>query len=69
MSHRSLCTLVCKWTYCLPDGWDPSFWIGIGLEDLVENNFSKLGNGAYQADRTATEAPHLEIKPCIFQAA
>lgn len=65
MSHRSLCTLVCKWTYCLPDGWDPSFWIAIGLEDLVENNFSKLGNGACQADATS-EAPHLQIKACIF---
>uniref|UniRef100_A0A674NVQ2 FGGY carbohydrate kinase domain-containing protein n=1 Tax=Takifugu rubripes TaxID=31033 RepID=A0A674NVQ2_TAKRU len=41
---RSLCTLVCKWTYCPPEGWDPSFWIAIGLEDLVENNFSKIGN-------------------------
>ncbi|XP_056912911.1 FGGY carbohydrate kinase domain-containing protein isoform X3 [Takifugu flavidus] len=41
---RSLCTLVCKWTYCPPEGWDPSFWISIGLEDLVENNFSKIGS-------------------------
>lgn len=42
---RSLCTVVCKWTYCPPDGWDSSFWISIGLPDLVENNFSKIGNG------------------------
>lgn len=41
---RSLCTLVCKWTYCPPDGWDSSFWTSIGLEDLLENNFSKIGN-------------------------
>uniref|UniRef100_H3CQZ9 FGGY carbohydrate kinase domain-containing protein n=1 Tax=Tetraodon nigroviridis TaxID=99883 RepID=H3CQZ9_TETNG len=41
---RSLCTLVCKWTYCPPDGWDSTFWISIGLEDLVENNFSKIGS-------------------------
>ncbi|XP_015228469.1 PREDICTED: FGGY carbohydrate kinase domain-containing protein [Cyprinodon variegatus] len=41
---RSLCTLVCKWTYCPPDGWDPSFWTSIGLEDLLENNFSKIGS-------------------------
>lgn len=40
---RSLCTLVCKWTYCPPDGWDSSFWSSIGLEDLLENNFSKIG--------------------------
>ncbi|XP_056246281.1 FGGY carbohydrate kinase domain-containing protein [Seriola aureovittata] len=41
---RSLCTLVCKWTYCPPEGWDASFWTSIGLEDLMENNFSKLGS-------------------------
>ncbi|XP_070701183.1 FGGY carbohydrate kinase domain-containing protein [Pempheris klunzingeri] len=40
---RSLCTLVCKWTYCPPEGWDASFWTSIGLEDLLENNFSKIG--------------------------
>lgn len=44
---RSLCTLVCKWTYCPPDGWDPSFWTRIGLEDLVENRFSKIGNADF----------------------
>ncbi|CAK6952148.1 FGGY carbohydrate kinase domain-containing protein [Scomber scombrus] len=41
---RSLCTLVCKWTYCPPEGWDVSFWTAIGLEDLLENNASKIGS-------------------------
>ncbi|XP_074506663.1 FGGY carbohydrate kinase domain-containing protein [Sebastes fasciatus] len=41
---RSLCTLVCKWTYCPPEGWDAGFWTSIGLEDLLENNFSKIGS-------------------------
>ncbi|XP_063076433.1 FGGY carbohydrate kinase domain-containing protein isoform X1 [Engraulis encrasicolus] len=41
---RSLCTLVCKWTYSPPEGWDDSFWTSIGLEDLLENNYSKIGN-------------------------
>ncbi|KAF7654297.1 hypothetical protein LDENG_00071400 [Lucifuga dentata] len=41
---RSLCTLVCKWTYCPPDGWDATFWTTIGLEDLMENNYSKIGS-------------------------
>ncbi|XP_061694420.1 FGGY carbohydrate kinase domain-containing protein isoform X7 [Syngnathoides biaculeatus] len=41
---RSLCTLVCKWTYCPPQGWDATFWTAIGLEDLAENNFAKIGN-------------------------
>ncbi|KAG7526895.1 FGGY carbohydrate kinase domain-containing protein [Solea senegalensis] len=41
---RSLCTVVCKWMYCPPDGWDDSFWTSIGLEDLLENDFSKIGS-------------------------
>ncbi|KAK0143678.1 FGGY carbohydrate kinase domain-containing protein [Merluccius polli] len=41
---RSLCTLVCKWTYCPPDGWDDSFWTDVGLEDLLENNYCKIGH-------------------------
>ncbi|XP_033993921.1 FGGY carbohydrate kinase domain-containing protein [Trematomus bernacchii] len=41
---RSLCTLVCKWTYCPSEGWDAGFWTSIGLEDILENNFSKIGN-------------------------
>lgn len=41
---RSLCTLVCKWTYCPPEGWDDSFWTTIGLADLMDNNYSKIGN-------------------------
>nr|XP_061794953.1 FGGY carbohydrate kinase domain-containing protein-like [Nerophis lumbriciformis] len=41
---RSLCTLVCKWTYCPPQGWDATFWTSIGLKDLTEKNFSKIGN-------------------------
>ncbi|XP_048845779.1 FGGY carbohydrate kinase domain-containing protein isoform X2 [Brienomyrus brachyistius] len=40
---RSLCTLVCKWTYCPQDGWDSSFWTAIGLEDLLADNYAKIG--------------------------
>ncbi|KAJ0059143.1 hypothetical protein NL108_008574 [Boleophthalmus pectinirostris] len=41
---RSLCTLVCKWTYCPLEGWDDSFWTTIELGDLLESNYSKIGN-------------------------
>ncbi|XP_078263434.1 FGGY carbohydrate kinase domain-containing protein isoform X2 [Rhinoraja longicauda] len=41
---RSLCTLVCKWTYSAQTGWDDGFWKQIGLEDLTVNNHSKIGN-------------------------
>lgn len=56
---RSLCTVVCKWTYlghahmqqmtsknslateaC---GWDDVFWQEIGLGDLVEGSYAKIG--------------------------
>ncbi|KAM8838435.1 FGGY carbohydrate kinase domain-containing protein isoform 2-T2 [Synchiropus picturatus] len=41
---RSLCTLVCKWTFCPPEGWDVGFWSSIGLSDLTESSFSKIGS-------------------------
>ncbi|XP_034271089.1 FGGY carbohydrate kinase domain-containing protein isoform X2 [Pantherophis guttatus] len=40
---RSLCTLVCKWTYSSETGWDDNFWKSIGLEDLMANKYSKIG--------------------------
>ncbi|XP_047021622.1 FGGY carbohydrate kinase domain-containing protein [Helicoverpa zea] len=45
---RSLCSLVCKWNYeCSTDGkqqWNTSFLQEIGLEDLVADDFKKIGN-------------------------
>lgn len=45
---RSLCSLVCKWNYeCSLDGkqgWNMSFLREIGLEDLAEKDFKKIGN-------------------------
>ncbi|XP_053625302.1 FGGY carbohydrate kinase domain-containing protein isoform X2 [Plodia interpunctella] len=45
---RSLCSLVCKWNYeCSVDGkrgWNMSYLQEIGLEDLAEDNFKKIGN-------------------------
>jgi FGGY-family pentulose kinase len=45
---RSLCTVVCKWTYVAgegtgPKGWDASYWRKIGLDDVAEENFSRVG--------------------------
>lgn len=56
---RSLCTIVCKWTYLghahmeqmtskdstasAACGWDDVFWQEVGLEDLVEGNYAKIG--------------------------
>ncbi|KAA0199010.1 hypothetical protein HAZT_HAZT002233, partial [Hyalella azteca] len=44
-ADRSLCSLVCKWTY---DGkkhsWDSKFLSDIGLEDLTRDDFRKIGS-------------------------
>ncbi|XP_054021635.1 FGGY carbohydrate kinase domain-containing protein isoform X2 [Dryobates pubescens] len=44
VTARSLCTVVCKWTYTSDGGWDDSFWKVIGLEDLVKDKYEKIGN-------------------------
>ncbi len=47
---RSLCSTVCKWTYLghEKDGdelgrWDDSFWREIGLEQIVDENYTRIG--------------------------
>ncbi|MFC1746867.1 FGGY-family carbohydrate kinase [Candidatus Neomarinimicrobiota bacterium] len=49
---RSLCTTVCKWTYMgheeanIPGSagrWEDSYWNAIGLGDLVEGGYSRIG--------------------------
>ena len=48
-AHRSSCSLVCKWTYLLGSqddasvGWQKDFFDSIGLSDLCENDFCKIG--------------------------
>ena len=42
---RSLCSLVCKWTYLAhQDGWDASYFKQIGLDDLLERDAAKIGS-------------------------
>lgn len=45
---RSLCTTVCKWTYQghlsgEGKGWNKKYFNDIGLEDLVDENFTRIG--------------------------
>ncbi|HVY46348.1 MAG TPA: FGGY-family carbohydrate kinase, partial [Minicystis sp.] len=42
---RSLCTTVCKWTYLghEAEGWDASYFRAIGLGDLAEDGFRRIG--------------------------
>ncbi|XP_043941466.1 FGGY carbohydrate kinase domain-containing protein isoform X2 [Protopterus annectens] len=41
---RSLCTLVCKWTYKADSGWDDIFWELVGLEEFTKDGHAKIGN-------------------------
>nr|CAD7461592.1 unnamed protein product [Timema tahoe] len=45
---RSLCSLVCKWTFQADPkgytGWSKSFFEEIGLSDLASNNWHKIGS-------------------------
>lgn len=46
---RSLCSTTCKWTYLAHlaadggEGWSPDFFRAIGLEDLVEEGYERIG--------------------------
>ena len=46
MFDRSLCSLVCKWLYEadeLKHGWNKEFLKDIGLADLTDDDFRKIG--------------------------
>jgi D-ribulokinase len=41
---RSSCTVTCKWTYLAHEGrWDPSYFRGIGLAELADADFARIG--------------------------
>lgn len=41
---RSICTVTCKWTYLAHENrWDSSYFQDIGLGDLTEKNFARIG--------------------------
>lgn len=41
---RSTCTVTCKWTYLAHEGrWDASYFRGIGLGDLADGGFARIG--------------------------
>lgn len=44
-TSRSICSLTCKWNYDAVNGKFPrDYFESIGLNDLIENDFSKIGN-------------------------
>lgn len=41
---RSVCTVTCKWTFLAhEDTWDASYFEQVGLNDLIADDFSKIG--------------------------
>ncbi|WP_313591377.1 FGGY-family carbohydrate kinase [Agrobacterium cavarae] len=41
---RSTCTVACKWTYIAHEQrWDPSYFRQIGLAELADENFARIG--------------------------
>lgn len=69
---RSLCTVVCKWTYLGHEGkhgrWDRSFFEQVGLEDLFANDrVGKLVRpmGTYAGPLTESAAKALGLAPGI----
>lgn len=67
---RSLCSVVCKQCFLPPSteesskGWSRSFFEGIGLSQLVNNNFRQLGNRTDTSDCNAG-GPFLSAGCCV----
>jgi FGGY-family pentulose kinase len=41
---RSVCTVTCKWTFLAHENaWDASYFEKVGLNDLIADDFSKIG--------------------------
>ena len=53
---RSLCSLVCKWTYEVDvatgsyKGWSRNFFRRAGMAELEDKSFSRLGNEVLRCD-------------------
>ncbi|TYL46972.1 FGGY-family carbohydrate kinase [Marinomonas sp. IMCC 4694] len=73
---RSICTLVCKWTYLAHEKrWDASYFESIGLADLVDDHCAKIGTHvvapgtALGQGLTVTAAEELGLHPGTAVAA
>ncbi|PWC36067.1 FGGY-family carbohydrate kinase [Azospirillum sp. TSO35-2] len=71
-TRRSLCSLVCKWTYLGHEGrWDDGYLRAIGLGDLVEEGHARIGTdvgavgSAIAGGLTAEAARELGLTPGI----
>ncbi|MGH6762584.1 MAG: FGGY-family carbohydrate kinase [Phyllobacterium sp.] len=47
---RSVCTVTCKWTYLAHEKkWDADYFRTIGLDDIAEQNFARIGTNIVDA--------------------
>lgn len=67
---RSACSTACKWTYLAHEGqWDVDYFRGIGLDDLVDDGFARIGRdirplgGVVGRGLTEAAARELGLKP------
>lgn len=74
--ERSSCTVTCKWTYLAhEDRWDESYFRQIGLEDLANEEFLRIGKrivhpGTPLGDGLSREAAEaMGLRPGIAVAA
>ena len=65
---RSACTVTCKWTYLAhEDRWDDSYFQQIGLDDLVTEDYARIGQHiiapgtAIAHGLTQTAAAHMGL--------
>lgn len=53
---RSICTVTCKWTYMAHEGrWDDSYFRQIGLADLADDGFARIGTEIVPAGHALAE--------------
>ena len=61
---RSVCTVTCKWTFLAhEDRWDPSYFDAVGLSDLAEDGFGRIGARIVEAGAplgSGLSAPRLK---------
>lgn len=67
---RSVCTVTCKWTYLAREKrWDETYFREIGLGDLVDGRFERIGTEIVEAGSmlanglTAEAAEELGLQP------
>ena len=65
---RSLCTTTCKWTYVSSaGGWNESYFRAVGLGDLVDEKYARIGTrirpmGERAGELTAAAADELGLE-------